>query len=81
MAYIKVISEDKADTKLAGLYKQLAGNQGKVVNILKIQSLLPDTLQAHLQLYRSIVFAGDVLSRSQREMIAITVSAANKCGY
>jgi len=48
---------------------------------LKIHSLLPETLQAHLQMYRTIVFAKEVLSRSQREMIAVVVSAANKCGY
>jgi len=81
MAYIKVISEEKADKKLAKLYQQLAGSQGKVANILKIHSLLPETLQAHLKMYRSIVFATEVLSRSQREMIAVVVSAANKCGY
>ncbi|MDP8211366.1 MAG: carboxymuconolactone decarboxylase family protein [Candidatus Stygibacter australis] len=81
MAFIKVISEEKADKKLAKLYKQLSGPQGKVANILKIHSLLPETLQAHLQMYRSIVFAKEVLSRSQREMIAVVVSAANKCGY
>jgi len=81
MAYIKVISEEKAEKKLADLYRRLAGSKDKVANILKIHSLLPDTLEAHLKMYRSIVFAGKVLSRSQREMIAVTVSAANKCGY
>ena len=38
-------------------------------------------MEAHLDLYLRIMFGRGILSRAQREMIAIVVSATNKCEY
>ncbi|MEP6644822.1 MAG: carboxymuconolactone decarboxylase family protein [Acidobacteriaceae bacterium] len=52
-----------------------------MANILKIHSLAPDVLTAHLQIYQAAMHASGELSRTQREMIAVAVSAANGCHY
>lgn len=82
MPWIKQIDESQATGKLAELYQQLGGGQHKqVANILKVHSLHPEALEAHLQLYRTIMFGESGLSRAQREMIAVVVSATNACHY
>jgi len=52
-----------------------------VANILKIHSLAPEVLKAHLDIYHAALHAPGELSRAQREMIAVAVSAANGCHY
>jgi alkylhydroperoxidase family enzyme len=50
-------------------------------NILTSHSLNPDALQAHVRLYRTIMFGDSPLSRAEREAIAVAVSATNDCHY
>ena len=50
-------------------------------NVLACHSLNPKALQAHLMLYRTIMFGESPLTRSEREAIAVAVSAANDCHY
>lgn len=50
-------------------------------HVLACHSLNPKALQAHLSLYRTIMFGESPLSRSEREAIAVAVSAANDCHY
>lgn len=50
-------------------------------HILASHSLKPAALQAHVLLYRTIMFGPSGLSRSEREAIAVAVSAANDCHY
>jgi uncharacterized peroxidase-related enzyme len=81
MSYITEIPPDESDGKLARVYKQLAGSRGKVSNIMSVQSLLPDAMKAHLDLYLAVMFRDTGLSREEREMIAVVVSHANECAY
>jgi len=81
MAEIRTISEAEAAGPLAELYKRLADPEGRVANILKVQSLSPATLETHHALYRSLMFGPGPLSRPQRELIAVAVSSANACHY
>lgn len=46
-----------------------------------IQSLNPDALETHLDMYMSIMFGKSPLKRATREMIAVVVSCANNCEY
>ena len=62
-----MIHETEAEGKLKELYDKMGGN---VANILKAHSLFPDSLEAHLQFYKTIMFKKSPLSRAQREMIA-----------
>jgi uncharacterized peroxidase-related enzyme len=81
MPYIKVIEEEDVGTELKETYDRIKGARGKVSNILKIHSLLPRTIETHLNLYMSIMFDKSGLNRADRELIAVVVSAANDCGY
>jgi alkylhydroperoxidase family enzyme len=38
-------------------------------------------LRGHLQLYRAVMFGASGLSRTEREAIAVAVSAVNDCHY
>lgn len=82
MAWIKVIDEKTATGKLKQLYQRIKGRtEENVANILKVHSLHPEALEAHLNLYETIMFGESGLSRTQREMIAVVVSSTNRCEY
>ena len=81
MAWIKVIDEAEATGELKQQYSKLVTPEGVVDNILKIHSLNPPSLQGHHQFYRNLMYGKSELSRIQREMIAVTVSAINQCFY
>ncbi len=82
MPWIKEIPIKEATGKLKDLYLRIAGRTGnEVANILKVHSIHPDVMEAHLNLYERIMFGESGLSRSQREMIAVVVSGTNACEY
>lgn len=81
MAWIEEIDIDEADGKLAAIYAELIEKRGKISNILKVHSLNPEALSAHLDLYMTIMFGRSGLSRAEREAIAVVVSANNDCAY
>jgi len=81
MAWIKIIHEDEAEGELKKLYEKLVEPWGGVDNILKIHSLNPASLSGHFELYKTLMRASSDLTRVQREMIAVVVSALNRCGY
>ncbi len=82
MAWIPMIPEDEAKGELAELYAKCRDPRwGGVDNILRIHSLNPPTLRAHLGVYQTACHAASPLTRAQREMIAIAVSATNECHY
>ncbi|MDA3931891.1 MAG: peroxidase-related enzyme [Tenericutes bacterium] len=81
MSWIKEIKkEDNPILKL--LYETAEKRTGeKTANVLKVHSLKPKTLEAHMSLYETIMFGESELSRKQREMIGVVVSSANQCPY
>lgn len=81
MAWIKMIEESDATGELKQTYETQRRQAGALANILKIHSLAPKTLSAHLDIYLAILHAPGDLSRSQREMIAVVVSRVNDCHY
>ncbi len=81
MAWIRMIDEDEADEKLSELYARMREPWGGVDNIMKIHSLNPRSLQGHFEFYGALMRGRSPLSRAQREMIAVVVSAANRCHY
>lgn len=81
MAYIKVIEENQASEELKEIYNKVKSSRGKISNIIKVHSLLPDTMKTHLDLYKSIMFSKSSLSRADKELIAIVVSSVNRCEY
>ena len=81
MAWIRMIPESDATGELKDAYAGAMEPLGGVDNIMKIHSLRVGTLQAHMQLYVTVMRGESELSRAQREMIAVVVSAANHCHY
>jgi len=81
MAFIQVIDEKQADGKLKEIYDQIKKSRGKLAEIHKIQSLNPDSIIDHMQLYMTLMFGQSPLKRYQREMIGVVVSATNQCEY
>ena len=82
MAWIRTIMPGEATGLLKRLYDEAAARAGKVFNVLRIQSLRPEVLQAGVELYKELMHSDrSPLSRAQREMIAVAVSRANECHY
>lgn len=81
MPYIKVIPHDKAHGVLREIYDDLVEKRGKLAAIHQIQSLHPESIVNHMDLYMTVMFGKSPLRRVQREMIAVVVSAANGCAY
>lgn len=82
MAWIRMVEEAEAEGTLKALYDRMVDPRvGKVDNIMKIHSLFPETLQNHFDLYKTVMYGKHDLTRVEREMIAVVVSARNRCHY
>ncbi|MGE0566516.1 MAG: peroxidase-related enzyme [Bacteroidia bacterium] len=81
MPYIKTIEHEEATGRLKEIYDDLLAKRGKLADVHKIQSLNPESIVAHMNLYMTVMFGQSPLSREQREMIAVIVSVANDCKY
>lgn len=81
MPYIQVIQHEEATGRLKEIYDDLRSNRGKLAEVHKIQSLNPESIVTHMNLYMTVMFGQSPLSREQREMIAVIVSVANDCKY
>jgi alkylhydroperoxidase family enzyme len=81
MAWIKTVEERDAEGDLKRIHAEQRQQAGDLANILKVHSIAPGILEAHLALYHAAMHAPGELSRVHREMIAVAVSAANGCEY
>lgn len=81
MAYIRYVPDEQAGPTLAGMYEMYSDSQGRVDNILRIHSLNPPSMRHHMQLYAHLMRGPSPLTRVQREIIAVVVSAENDCYY
>jgi uncharacterized peroxidase-related enzyme len=81
MAWIEIIPEEGATGDLKEAYDDIAGRRGKLSNIMRVHSLRPEAMRAHMDLYLSLLFSRSGLSRAERELIATVVSATNQCRY
>ncbi|MFW5994201.1 MAG: peroxidase-related enzyme [Halanaerobiaceae bacterium] len=82
MSFIKVTDEKNATGRLKEVYNELLGDEGdRISNLLKSQSINPEILESHLKLYKSIMLEQSGLTRKEREMIGVVVSAVNNCHY
>jgi uncharacterized peroxidase-related enzyme len=81
MTKIKVIQHEDATGRLKEIYDDLVKKRGKLADVHKIQSLRPESIVKHMNLYLEIMFSKSELSRSEREMIAVIVSVNNNCEY
>jgi alkylhydroperoxidase family enzyme len=80
MAHIPYVPLEEAAGLLEELYGTYGGERG-VDNILRIHSLNPRSMRDHHRLYAHLMRGPSPLSRAQREMLAVVVSAENECFY
>jgi alkylhydroperoxidase family enzyme len=81
MAWIRVVPEQEAGGRLKELYQKYKEPWGGVDGILAIHSLNVKSMQTHYDLYAHLMRGRSDLSRIQREIIAVVVSALNQCHY
>ncbi len=82
MSWIATIEPGEAEGALGNIYQRIAGPGGAVDNVLKIHSLRPHTLEAHMALYKNVLHhRGNSLPKWLLETIGIFVSLLNGCSY
>jgi uncharacterized peroxidase-related enzyme len=81
MTRIKVITHEESTGRLKEIYDQIIASRGKLADVHTIQSLRPESIVNHMDLYMEIMFTKSELSRAEREMMAVVVSEANQCEY
>lgn len=81
MTWIKTVDRKKAGGKTKEVYKKIVQDRGHLANIFEAQGMEPDVLSHHLDLYVDLMISPGPLSREEREMIAVIVSAANRSAY
>jgi len=81
MAWIRTVAPGEATGRLARSYAAAVRRAGKVFQIVRIMSLSPATLDASMGIYGEVMYGRSDLTRRQREMLAVVVSALNHCHY
>ncbi len=81
MPWIKTFSLEEATGLLKREYDKAMKRAGRIWHIVSIMSQNPRVMKSSMDFYGAILFGQSPLSRSQREMLAVVVSAANHCVY
>ena len=81
MSWVRTIEEKDAHGTLAALYQENRAKFGYVMNLVKIQSIRPETMLLGRQMYRHLMDSPGGLTRLQRYLIATVVSKVNGCLY
>ena len=81
MPWIKIFSLEEATGFLKKEYEAALKRAGRLWHIVTIMSQNPRAMKSSMDFYGAIMFGRSPLSRSQREMLAVVVSAANHCIY
>lgn len=66
---------------LATIYGESRARFGRVINLVKVQSLRPETMAIGRQMYRHLMEGPGGLTKLQRVLIATIVSKINGCLY
>src|SRR4030043_19183 len=81
MVWIKAPDKETASGKTKKVYNRILKERGHLANIFRAQGMDPDVLEDHLSMYVHLMIDPGPLSREEREMIAVIVSAANRSAY
>ena len=81
-AWIKMILDEQADGDLLDALALARTPHGTVDNVMRVHSLRPNTMRAHLALYRAALHDdGNTLPTWFQETISSYVSILNDCPY
>jgi uncharacterized peroxidase-related enzyme len=78
---LHVPSEDEVPAEVQELWAKPLERLGFVPNVLRAFALRPDHLLAWWAYYDELLRGESGLTKAQREMIAVVVSASNRCHY
>ncbi len=78
---LRVPEEQTLPEDIQELYAKNREKPGFVPNVFRAYSLRPEQLRGFIALYDSIMEADSGLTKAEREMIAVAVSAENHCFY
>jgi uncharacterized peroxidase-related enzyme len=78
---LRVPEEQTLPEDIQELYAKNREKPGFVPNVFRAYSLRPEQLRGFITLYDSIMEADSGLTKAEREMIAVAVSAENHCFY
>ena len=81
MSWIKEINAEDSKAVLEKEYNAALNRSGRVWNVVKCMSIHPEAMKSSMELYKCLMFAPSPLTRSEREMLAVVVSARNGCVY
>ena len=81
MSWVKTVPETEARGLLKTIYDETAATNGRVLNLVKVQSLRPETMAIGRTLYRHLMDSPGGLTKLQRVLIATVVSKLNGCFY
>ncbi|MFQ5892788.1 MAG: peroxidase [Nitrospinota bacterium] len=81
MSYIKTIEPKDAYGTLKEIYERLQEGYGRVPNLIRVQSLRPDLLEAVVLFFERLMLEAHTLSRTTKELLAAYVSKINACAY
>ena len=81
MAWIKVKTLDEATGLLKQQYQAAQARGDRIWHVVSLMSQNPKVMKGSMDFYGALMFAPSPLSRGQREMLAVVVSAENHCVY
>ena len=81
MPWIETIDFEQARGLLKKEYEAALKRAGRIWHIVSIMSQNPRAMKSSMDFYGALMFGRSPLSRSQREMLAVVVSATNHCVY
>ena len=81
MAWIEIIGIEKAKGLLRKTLEDAIRRAGRVWNITAVMSMNPRVMKTSMDFYAALMFGRSSLSRGRRELLAVVVSATNKCFY
>jgi uncharacterized peroxidase-related enzyme len=81
-AWIKMISDEEADSDLLDVLQLARTPHGTVDNVMRVHSLRPNTMRGHVMLYRAALHDdANTLPMWLQETISSYVSILNHCEY
>lgn len=81
MSWIQEVRPEDAKGLLKRVYDEAVKRAGRIWNIVRVMSLNPETGQRSFALYAAIMKGPSPLTKYQRELLAVVVSAEVDCFY
>ena len=72
---------DPLDPDIAAYFAKCSEKLGLIPNVLMAHAFDQDKLRAFMAMYNDLMLAPSGLTKAEREMIAVAVSARNECVY